>query len=75
MLRDDGGRRTVVSHLAKLTRGQVARHLVTRAGRDPRTATALAEALSEAFDVELAAPARDGTRRIDVVLGADPSPG
>jgi len=73
VLRDTGGRRSVVSHLAKHTRGLVARHLVTRDGRDPRTATSLAAALGEAFEVELSAPARDGSRRIDIVL-TDPAP-
>jgi cytoplasmic iron level regulating protein YaaA (DUF328/UPF0246 family) len=51
---------TVVSHAAKQTRGLVARHLLTRPGRPPRSVAALAEAVREAFDVELLAPARAG---------------
>ncbi len=68
VLRDEGGRRTVVSHMAKHTRGLVARHLVSRAGRDPRTASALASAVGEAFEVELSRPGRDGSHRLDVVV-------
>ncbi|WP_167584165.1 YaaA family protein [Kineococcus rubinsiae] len=51
----------VVSHAAKHTRGLVARHLLTRPGRPPRSVAALAGAVGEAFDVELLAPARPGT--------------
>jgi cytoplasmic iron level regulating protein YaaA (DUF328/UPF0246 family) len=51
---------TVVSHAAKHTRGLVARHLLTRAGRAPRTPGALHDAVSEAFDAELLEPARRG---------------
>ncbi len=35
VLREVGGERSVVSHMAKHTRGLVARHLVSRTGRDP----------------------------------------
>lgn len=68
VLRDVGGRRSVVSHMAKRTRGLVARHLVSRPGRDPRSAQALASVVGEAFDVELSPPARDGSRVLDVVV-------
>ncbi len=68
VLRDVGGTRSVVSHLAKHTRGLVARHLVSRSGRDPGSPRGLAAAVGEAFDVELSAPARDGSRLLDVVL-------
>ncbi|WP_432564362.1 YaaA family protein [Kineococcus sp. SYSU DK003] len=50
----------VVSHAAKHTRGLVARHLLTRAGRAPRTPGALHDAVGEAFDAELLEPARRG---------------
>ncbi|WP_432513352.1 YaaA family protein [Kineococcus sp. SYSU DK001] len=53
-----GGR--VVSHAAKHTRGLVARHLLTRAGRAPRTPGALRDAVREAFPAELREPARRG---------------
>jgi cytoplasmic iron level regulating protein YaaA (DUF328/UPF0246 family) len=68
VLRDDGGRRSVVSHMAKHTRGLVTRHLLERGGRDPRTPQALADAVAERFEVELGPPARDGSRTLDVVV-------
>ncbi|MFC6851562.1 YaaA family protein [Aquipuribacter hungaricus] len=43
----------VVSHHAKHTRGVLARHLLVRAPRVPRSPHALAEAAAELFDVEL----------------------
>jgi cytoplasmic iron level regulating protein YaaA (DUF328/UPF0246 family) len=71
VLRDDAGRRTVVSHLAKHTRGQVVRHLLTRDGREPRTPRALAAATAEAFCCELTAPARAGAHwTLDVIVRA-----
>lgn len=68
VLRDDAGRRRVVSHMAKHTRGLVARHLVERGGRDPRNPQALADAVAEVFEVELGPVARDGSRVLDVVV-------
>lgn len=71
VLRDDAGRRTVVSHMAKHTRGEVVRHLLTRDAREPRSPRALADALSEVFCCELTAPARaGGTWTLDVVVRA-----
>lgn len=71
VLRDEGGRRTVVSHMAKQTRGQVVRHLLLRDGREPRTPKALGAAVSEAFTCELHAPPRAGaTWTLDVVVTA-----
>ena len=54
----DGVRR-VVSHFAKKTRGEVARH-VLGCGVRPRTAADLFDAVAEQFRCELAAPARPG---------------
>jgi cytoplasmic iron level regulating protein YaaA (DUF328/UPF0246 family) len=51
--------RTVVGHLAKHTRGLIARDLLQRSA-DPRTVPALAEMLSERWDVETVAPKRAG---------------
>ncbi len=68
VLREVGGERSVVSHMAKHTRGLVARHLVSRSGRDPVSPRGLAAAVGEAFDVELSAPARDGSHVLDVVV-------
>ncbi|MFP5335772.1 MAG: YaaA family protein [Actinomycetes bacterium] len=53
VLRERDGRRSVVSHMAKHTRGLVVRHLLQREGRDPRTPEALARAVGEAFTCEL----------------------
>ena len=50
----------VVSHSAKHTRGLVARHLLSRGGRAPRTPAALHDAVSGAFDAKLLEPDRRG---------------
>ncbi len=55
VLRERDGRRSVVSHLAKHTRGQVARHLL-ELDADPRTPADLAQALASRWDVELDPP-------------------
>ncbi|WP_460447609.1 YaaA family protein [Angustibacter aerolatus] len=62
VLREADGRRSVVSHMAKHTRGEVVRHLLLRGGRAPRTPAQLAAAVGEAFEVE------PGERRLDVVV-------
>ena len=54
----DGARR-VVSHMAKKTRGEVARHLLV-SGAKPRTPAELADAVAERFTCELAPPVRRG---------------
>ena len=53
------GARRVVSHMAKKTRGEVARHVLLSCAR-PRTAAELADAVSEAFRCELTPPLRPG---------------
>ncbi|WP_337059542.1 YaaA family protein [Kineococcus sp. G2] len=50
----------VVSHAAKHTRGLLARHLLTRPGRPPRTPGHLLDAAGEAFAAKLLEPARPG---------------
>ena len=50
----------VVSHSAKHTRGLVARHLLTRPGRAPRTPGQLLDAVAEAFEARLHPPQRPG---------------
>lgn len=68
VLRETDGRRSVVSHMAKHTRGEVARHLL-ESGVDPRTPQELAEALGGRWDVELDAPERAGrTWTVSVVV-------
>jgi uncharacterized protein len=69
VLQERAGQRTVVSHLAKLTRGQVTRHLLQRDGPEPRTPQALAAAVAEAFACELAAPPPPGRPwTLDVIV-------
>ena len=62
----DGVRR-VVSHMAKKTRGEVARHLLV-SGQRPRTPAALADAVAERFTCELVPPARDGAPYVLTVV-------
>jgi cytoplasmic iron level regulating protein YaaA (DUF328/UPF0246 family) len=47
------GTRKVVSHFAKHTRGELARHLLTRRGKAPETPAQLAKAAAEKWAVEL----------------------
>ena len=68
VLRETADRRSVVSHMAKHTRGEVARHLL-ESGADPRRPDALAEVLADRWSVELVRPARAGRPwTLDVVL-------
>lgn len=53
------GKRTVVSHFAKHTRGELARHLLTRRGKAPETPDQLLKAASEIRTAELV----EGTAR------------
>ena len=59
VLEERDGVRRVVSHMAKKTRGEVARHLLVSGAR-PRTPGELAAAVAECFRCELAPPARAG---------------
>lgn len=73
VLREVDGRRSVVSHDAKHTRGLVARHLLeglARHGRDPRDADDVAHRLAGRWTVELGAadPRGRTPRALDVVL-------
>jgi cytoplasmic iron level regulating protein YaaA (DUF328/UPF0246 family) len=53
------GKRTVVSHFAKHTRGELARHLLTRRGKAPETPDQLLKAASEIRTAEVV----EGTAR------------
>ena len=53
------GIRRVVSHMAKKTRGEVARHLLV-SGAHPRTPAELADAVGARFSCELEPPERPG---------------
>jgi cytoplasmic iron level regulating protein YaaA (DUF328/UPF0246 family) len=59
VVEERGGIRRVVSHMAKKTRGEVARHLLVSGAR-PRSAAELADVVSEAFRCELTPPQRPG---------------
>jgi hypothetical protein len=68
VLREVAGRRSVVSHLAKLTRGQLTRHLLSSSSA-PRTPRQVAEIAGQVFAVELTQPPRPGRPwTLDVVL-------
>lgn len=66
VVRDGPGGRTAVSHMAKHTRGLVARELLV-SGADPRSPEELAEALGTRFAVELDAARPGRPRRLEVV--------
>ncbi|WP_448631627.1 YaaA family protein [Cellulomonas soli] len=79
VVREHEGRRTVVSHHAKHTRGLLVRHLITRRPRPPRDADALAGAAAELVGTALTSTPRpdDATvpRVLAVELGAPPRSG
>jgi len=68
VLQEGPGGRTVVSHAAKHTRGEVARHLL-ETGADPARPRTLAAVLADRWAVELIPPPRAGRPwTLDVVL-------
>ncbi len=73
VLREADGRRAVVSHNAKHTRGVLTRHLLTRRGKAPETAEQLARVAAELVGTELLAvelrEPRRGARVLDLVVG------
>lgn len=70
VFRESQGERTVVSHMAKQTRGELARYLLTRRGRPPRTAEELLTIASKRWKAELQ-PSRSGRAgSLDLVLPA-----
>ncbi|WP_210651711.1 peroxide stress protein YaaA [Nocardioides sp. SYSU D00065] len=67
VLHESGGRRTVVSHFNKATKGRIVRALLED-GADPRTPTALADTLTRlGWTVEVGAATPRGTQ-LDVVV-------
>jgi cytoplasmic iron level regulating protein YaaA (DUF328/UPF0246 family) len=67
VLHEVAGRRRVVSHFNKATKGRIVRALLED-GRDPRSPAKLAEVLTElGWTVELGAPTTKGTQ-LDVVV-------
>lgn len=68
VLRETQGKRSVVSHLAKHTRGEVTRYLLEQ-DADPRTPAALRDLVGERWPAELTSPVRAGAGwTLDVVL-------
>ena len=66
VVRDGPGGRTAVSHMAKHTRGLVARELLASRA-DPRTPEELVESLSGAFSVDIDEARPGRARRLEVV--------
>lgn len=62
------GNRKVVSHFAKHTRGELARHLLTRRGNAPETPAQLAKAAGEKWDVELVAGTARKAHTLNIIL-------
>ena len=59
VVREVAGRRSVASHLAKRTRGEVVRHLL-ESGADPRAPVALGEVLADRWPTTVLPPAGRG---------------
>ncbi|WP_104088502.1 YaaA family protein [Arthrobacter sp. GMC3] len=62
------GTRKVVSHFAKHTRGELARHLLTRRGKAPETPAQLAKAAEEKWAVELVAGSARKAHTLNIIL-------
>lgn len=68
VFQERGGKRTVVSHFAKHTRGELARHLLTRRGKAPGTPEALLKAAQEKWTAELVASTGRKPHALNVIL-------
>lgn len=62
------GVRKVVSHFAKHTRGELARHLLTRRGKAPETPAQLAKAAAEKWTVELVPGTSRKAHTLNIIL-------
>lgn len=62
------GTRKVVSHFAKHTRGELARHLLVRRGKAPETPAALARAAAEKWTVELVPGTARKAHALNIIL-------
>lgn len=62
------GRRTVVSHFAKHTRGELARHLLARRGAAPTTAGSLLRAARERWTAELEPATARKPAQLNIIL-------
>ena len=66
-----GGKRTVVSHFAKHTRGELARHLLLRGGTEPAGPQELLAAAAEKWEAELVPPAGRRPYQLNLILPED----
>ncbi|MEE1620664.1 YaaA family protein [Zafaria sp. Z1313] len=73
VVQERGGARKVVSHFAKHTRGELARHLLTRPGRRPGTPHAVLTAAREKWRAELVPATARKPHQLVVVLPEDHS--
>jgi cytoplasmic iron level regulating protein YaaA (DUF328/UPF0246 family) len=65
---ETNGVRKVVSHFAKHTRGELARHLLTRKGRAPRDPAQLLTAARERWDAELVEGTPRKAHALNIIL-------
>lgn len=63
-----GGERKVVSHFAKHTRGEIARHLLTRGEAAPATVRELREAAAEKWETELVPASGRKPHQLNLIL-------
>ncbi|MCZ2403810.1 peroxide stress protein YaaA [Paenarthrobacter sp. Z7-10] len=68
VFRQANGKRTVVSHFAKHTRGEVAGHLLTRRGNAPGTPAQLHKAVAERWDAELVPATARKAHQLNLIL-------
>lgn len=68
VFQERNGQRTVVSHFAKHTRGELARHLLTRRGKQPATPEQLLRAASERWTCELTPAGPRKPSQLNIVL-------
>ncbi|YCK83778.1 peroxide stress protein YaaA [Arthrobacter sp. D3-18] len=64
------GKRTVVSHFAKHTRGELARHLLTRRGKAPATPDQLLKAAREIWTTELVEGTARKPHALNIILSS-----
>jgi len=62
------GKRTVVSHFAKHTRGELARHLLSRRGKAPATPEELLKATQESWSAELVEGTARKAHALNIIL-------
>jgi cytoplasmic iron level regulating protein YaaA (DUF328/UPF0246 family) len=68
VLTQSGGVRKVVSHFAKHTRGELARHLVTRRGKAPAAPKDLLHAAAEKWEAELVPGTARRPHALNIIL-------